>query len=104
MARDRASRPEAKPLRLFVAFEVPAAVRSELGRAVEPLRSRLPKARWVPVENQHVTMKFLGSTYPRLVEWVTSTVGEVAGSYAPFETRTRSLTRMKFRRSRVSPR
>jgi 2'-5' RNA ligase len=91
MARDRASRPEAKPLRLFVAFEVPEAVRSDLARAVQPLRERFPKARWVPLENQHVTVKFLGSTYPRLVEWVTATVGEVAGSHAPFETRVAGL-------------
>jgi RNA 2',3'-cyclic 3'-phosphodiesterase len=87
MARDRASRPEAKPLRLFVAFEVPDAVRSDLARTVGPLRDRFPRARWVPVENQHVTVKFLGSTYPRLVEWVTSTVREVAANRAPFETR-----------------
>ena len=91
MARDRASRPEAKPLRLFVAFEVPEAVRAELARVVEPIRDRFPKARWVPVENQHVTVKFLGSTYPRLVEWVTSTVEEIAASHAPFQTRVTGL-------------
>lgn len=91
MARDRASRPEAKPLRLFVAFEVPEAVRSDLARAVEPLRQRFPKARWAPVENQHVTVKFLGSTYPRLVEWVTSTVREIAASHEPFDTRVGGL-------------
>ena len=91
MARDRASRPEAKPLRLFVAFEVPEAVRSDLAQAVEPLRERFPRARWVPVENQHVTVKFLGSTYPRLVEWVTSTVGGIASAHRPFETRVAGL-------------
>jgi 2'-5' RNA ligase len=91
MARDRASRPEAKPLRLFVAFEVPQEVRAELARAVAPFRERFAKARWVPIENQHVTLKFLGSTYPRLVEWVTATVGEVAGSHPRFETRVTDL-------------
>ena len=91
MARDRASRPEATPLRLFVAFEVPEAVRSDLALAVGPLRERFPKARWVPAENQHVTVKFLGSTSPRLVEWVTSAVGEVAVAQAPFETRVAGL-------------
>ncbi len=73
MARDRASRPEAKPLRLFVAVEVPSACATALAEAVEPLRERFPRARWVPPQNQHVTVKFLGSTYPRLVEWVTET-------------------------------
>ena len=102
MARDRASRPEAKPLRLFVAFEVPEAVRSDLSDAVGPLRERFPKARWVPIENQHVTLKFLGSTYPRLVEWVSSAVGDVAGRQPPFETRVAGLgTFPNARRARV---
>ena len=38
MARDRAKRPEAKALRLFVAFEIPEEVRRKLADAVEPLR------------------------------------------------------------------
>jgi 2'-5' RNA ligase len=91
MASDRASRPEARPLRLFVAAEVPGPVREALAAAVAPLRERFPKARWVPIQNQHVTLKFLGSTWPRLVEWVTATVDEVAGAHAPFETRVEGL-------------
>jgi RNA 2',3'-cyclic 3'-phosphodiesterase len=91
MARDRASRPEAKPLRLFVAAEVPEDVRAAVAGAVSPLRERFPKARWVPGQNQHVTLKFLGSTYPRLVEWVTSAVGGVASRHVAFETRVRDL-------------
>ena len=87
MARDRASRPEAKPLRLFAAVEVPEEIRGALAEAVTSIRERFPKARWVPIQNQHVTVKFLGSTYPRLVDWVTATVGEVASRHAPFTTR-----------------
>jgi RNA 2',3'-cyclic 3'-phosphodiesterase len=91
MARDRASRPEAKPLRLFVAAEVPDDVRAAVAGAVAPLRERFPKARWVPAENQHVTLKFLGSTYPRLVDRLSATVGEVASRHAPFITRVEDL-------------
>jgi len=91
MARDRASRPEAKPLRLFAAIEVPEDVRLSVADAVAPVRERFPKARWVPTENQHVTVKFLGSTWPRLVEWVTASVREVASSSEPFETRVDGL-------------
>jgi 2'-5' RNA ligase len=86
MARDRASRPEATALRLFVAADVPEDIRSLVADSVAPMRERFPKARWVPVENQHVTLKFLGATWPRLVEWVTSAVGEVALAHEPFET------------------
>jgi len=91
MGRDRASRPEAKPLRLFVAVEVPEDVRAGLAEAVAPVRQRFPKARWVPPQNQHVTLKFLGSTYPRLVEWVADTVSGVAWEHGPFATRVEGL-------------
>jgi RNA 2',3'-cyclic 3'-phosphodiesterase len=91
MARDRASRPEAKPLRLFAAVEIPDEIRGALAEAVSPLRERFPNARWVPIQNQHVTVKFLGSTYPRLVEWVTETVSSVAREHEHFETRVEGL-------------
>ena len=91
MARDRAARPEAKPLRLFAAVEIPEEVRGALAEAVKPVRERFPKARWVPIQNQHVTVKFLGSTYPRLVEWVTGSISTVAGHHAPFTTRVEGL-------------
>jgi 2'-5' RNA ligase len=91
MARDRSSRPEAKPLRLFVAVDVPEPVRGAVRDAVEPLRERFPKARWVPTANQHVTLKFLGSTWPRLLDWVTRVVREVAAAHQPFETHVGAL-------------
>ena len=91
MARERASRPEAKPLRLFVAVEVPEDVQASLAGAVAPVRERFPKARWVPTQNQHVTVKFLGATYPRLVEWVTETAATVARNHPRFATRVEGL-------------
>ncbi|HZD78441.1 MAG TPA: RNA 2',3'-cyclic phosphodiesterase [Actinomycetota bacterium] len=87
MGRDRASRPEAKPLRLFVAVDVPAEVRAAVAEAVAPIREGHPRARWVPLENQHVTVKFLGRTWPRLTDWVPERVREVAAEVAPFTTR-----------------
>jgi RNA 2',3'-cyclic 3'-phosphodiesterase len=87
MARDRASRPDAKPLRLFVAIEVPLEVRELVASAIAPWRETHPRARWVPRQNQHVTMKFLGATWPRLVAWVKEAVGEAAGGAKPFDSR-----------------
>jgi RNA 2',3'-cyclic 3'-phosphodiesterase len=86
VARDRAARPEAKPLRLFVAVDVPADVRSALARAVAPFRDRIPGARWTGDAGWHVTLKFLGATWPRLVEWVQQAVASAASSSAPFST------------------
>ena len=67
MARDRASRPDAEPQRLFIAVSIPPAVADAVGAAIEPWRETFPKARWVPRGNWHVTLAFLGATNPRLV-------------------------------------
>ena len=91
MARDRASRPEAKSFRLFAAVEIPEQVRGALAESVTLLRERFPKARWVPLENQHVTVKFLGSTWPRLLGWVPETISGVAARHEPFTTQVEGL-------------
>jgi 2'-5' RNA ligase len=85
VARDRASRPEAKPRRLFVAFEVPEEAKTAATKAAETLRERFPRARWVPPENLHVTMKFLGSVWPRLTSWVPDRLERAAADLAPFD-------------------
>ena len=88
MGRDRAARPEAKPLRLFVAIEIPDHAKDVAEEAFAPWREEFPKARWVPRENMHVTLKFLGRTWPRLVDWVPERpLAEAAAEFEPFETR-----------------
>jgi 2'-5' RNA ligase len=85
MARDRAHRPRSKALRLFAAIEVPDDAKAAAAEAVADLRDRFPKARWAPPENQHVTVKFMGQTWPRLDGWVRERVGEATAGIEPFE-------------------
>jgi 2'-5' RNA ligase len=68
VTRDRASRPEATPWRLFVAADVPEHVRARLTERLQPLRDEHQELRWSPQENWHVTLKFLGAVRPALVE------------------------------------
>ena len=91
MAHDRASRPEAKALRLFVAIDLPEDVQDEVDRAIGPWREAFPRARWAPRGHRHVTLKFLGQTWPRLSDWVPEQVGVVAATSSPFDTRLRGL-------------
>ena len=86
MARDRKARPEADALRLFVAVELTPDALAAVDDALAPWRESFPRARWVPPENRHVTVKFLGRTWPRLRGWVEERVATAAASVSPFET------------------
>jgi RNA 2',3'-cyclic 3'-phosphodiesterase len=78
---------EAKPLRLFVAVDVPEATLDAVDALEAAWRERLGGAgRWVPRENQHVTVAFLGRTWPRLLEWVHGRIREATASVRPFDT------------------
>lgn len=85
MARDRSSREGAKSRRMFVGIEIPEPARSLAWQAFDPIREEFPKAKWVPPENFHVTLKFLGPVWPRLVAWVEEACTRAAASVQPFE-------------------
>jgi 2'-5' RNA ligase len=78
-------------LRLFIAVDVPDAVKEGLAKRVGLFRDRIPGARWTGFDGWHVTLKFLGSTWPRLVGAVQEAVAKTAAETAPFES---ALTRV----------
>ena len=48
-------------VRAFIALDIPAALQHTLHDSTANLRSEIgPLVRWVPVENIHITLKFLG--------------------------------------------
>lgn len=59
-------------MRLFVALEIPEPPRRDVRRRVDAVRDRLPRGRWVDLDNLHLTLLFLGETVeeavPALVE------------------------------------
>ena len=72
-------------IRLFVAVEVPAAVRDRIDTAAEPLRQRQPDARWVPAGNYHMTLAFIGSAGESEIRSVHEACAVAADQAAPFE-------------------
>lgn len=93
---------EVSTLRLFVAVAVPDSELVKVEEATAELKRELRGARWVPRANQHVTLKFLGTTPSDRVDAVAQVCRIVARSHAPAEV---TLTRLgafpSARRARV---
>lgn len=51
---------DGRKLRSFLALEIPQDVLSTTASSRRELERRLPRARWIPRENQHLTLRFLG--------------------------------------------
>jgi 2'-5' RNA ligase len=91
-----------KPLRLFVAASLPRSELERIDRETKDLRDRLIGARWAPIENQHVTLKFLGRTPVDMRDRVEEAVSDVAAVHHPAEMYVEGLgTFPSVRRARV---
>ena len=56
------SQADPRPLRTFVALELPSSIRSSLATAVDGMKKTVPGVRFVQPETLHVTLRFFGST------------------------------------------
>lgn len=74
-------------MRLFVALEIPAAVRDNLAALIEELRALSPPLadrppRWVRPENLHVTLKFIGEVSPAKVDGIRGALTAICSNAA----------------------
>jgi 2'-5' RNA ligase len=74
-------------MRLFVAVEIPQAVRRDVARRMARLRDRLPRARWVDPENLHLTLLFLGSVEEAQVPGLAAALRAAFAKHPPLEMR-----------------
>jgi 2'-5' RNA ligase len=77
-----------RPLRLFVAVDLPEAALEAVEASAARWRERLGEGvgRWVPAENQHVTVAFLGRTWPSHVDWVLARLRRATNRVRAFDT------------------
>ena len=64
-------------MRLFVAIDVPQAVRQALGELIARLRTESRGAKWVRPEAMHVTLKFIGEVEPGKVDAIRAALRDV---------------------------
>ena len=66
-------------MRLFIALNLPEAVRALVFRAPEPLREKASGVRWSRPENLHLTIRFLGEVDAEVEENLSMGLDVVAG-------------------------
>lgn len=74
-------------LRLFIAIDLPHPILERVATAARGLRERWPQARWTPIENQHVTLKFLGWVPAGSRNAVEAVCADVAAEHDPASVR-----------------
>ena len=92
------------PLRTFIAVKLTDDALAALARLSDALAERWPprSVRWVPPQNIHLTLRFLGATDPDLVPALGAGLDAAASDSAPFMLRLEGLgTFPDLRRPRV---
>lgn len=79
-------------LRAFIAVEIPLSIRQAVCNATADLQKELNSlVRWVPLENMHLTLKFLGDVSPSNVEMLKQMISAEADLFECFALRLEGL-------------
>ena len=71
--------------RTFIALEIPQEIQQIIHKEIAHLRNTIGTLiRWVPSENMHLTLKFLGNISPANLDMVTQMIRAEADSCQPF--------------------
>ncbi|GFO58862.1 RNA 2',3'-cyclic phosphodiesterase [Geomonas silvestris] len=71
--------------RLFIAIDIPDAIREDLSR----FSADVPEARWVPPDQNHLTLRFIGDVQPPTVSALKTALSGL--SFAPFQLELRGV-------------
>lgn len=72
-------------MRLFIALELDQVVRRALADVQDMLRDTSARVSWTPVEQMHLTVKFLGESPDHQVPQVCEALQAIAANVEPFE-------------------
>src|SRR6266446_6652910 len=80
-------------LRSFIAIELPQEIRNGLRATREKLQTEFPKEslRWVPLEQIHLTLVFLGEISGDSLRQMEPVLEKICGAHAPLRLRLEGL-------------
>lgn len=79
-------------IRAFIAIDLPSHIQQQLNEVLEQLRRPETSAvRWVPAQNIHLTLKFLGDVSPANLEYLKKILQSEVSRHRPFDIRVGGL-------------
>jgi RNA 2',3'-cyclic 3'-phosphodiesterase len=74
----------AKPLRSFIAINIPDEIKSEIGEIIHAMMKYGGDIKWVSALNLHITLKFLGTVEETALPEIQNSLRSAVSSYLPF--------------------
>lgn len=71
-------------MRCFIAIDISADVREAIGNVVGKVRTISKGIRWIPPENIHITLKFLGDVKEDRIQEIERLLLQLCVKYSPF--------------------
>lgn len=71
-------------MRLFLTVNMSDSVRDEIGQGIPDIHSHIGKGKWVPKENLHITMLFLGEVERGKLSIIEEVMEEAVDGMKPF--------------------
>ncbi|MBT3190437.1 MAG: RNA 2',3'-cyclic phosphodiesterase [Anaerolineae bacterium] len=80
-------------VRAFIAVKIPSALQEQIHREVKSLRGHLEGTlvRWVPPQNIHLTLKFLGDTPTSRLDLLKENLAAEVAKISPFDIKVRKI-------------
>jgi RNA 2',3'-cyclic 3'-phosphodiesterase len=77
------------PLRVFIAIDLSPQLQQAIENQISPLRRAIgnDSVRWIPAQNLHLTLKFLGNIAASHVDFLKQLLSQTAESHAAFDLR-----------------
>ncbi len=72
-------------MRTFIAVEIPAGIREQVITLIDEQRKKTLPVKWVPFENLHITVKFLGEIDEDMKEKIAGVLQDVCQRHRKFE-------------------
>jgi len=70
-------------IRVFIAVSLPGELKAEIGEISSSLSVQIPGVRWVPPENLHLTLKFLGDVEETIIPNIQDILNRITPRYLP---------------------